>query len=111
MPKVSRRLANALLVLYALLVGGLPLADAILPAATQIAEAHVEDSDARHHGMHDHVSCQICRAIDRHGALDGDAPLTIGLLPEGEDAGVTRAEAAPVASPRSELGARAPPTA
>ena len=111
MSKSSRRFANALLVFYALLAGGLPLADAILPAATQSAEAHVEDAESRHHGKHDHVSCQVCRAIDRHSALDGDAPPALGSVPARGEIIAPGGDGPPAGSPRSELGARGPPTA
>ena len=106
----SRRFANALLVLYALLVGGLPLADAILPAATQIADAHIEDSTERHHGSHDHVSCQICRAIDRQGALDGEGAIALAGPLAGDRIAIAPSDAPPLEAPRSELGARGPPT-
>ena len=111
MRQVSRRFANALLVLYALLVGGLPLADAILPAATQVAEAHIEDSTERHHGSHDHLSCQICRAIDRQVALESDAVPAIGDVPAADPIIAGPSDEPPATAPRSDLGARGPPTA
>jgi hypothetical protein len=111
MRQVSRRFANALLVLYAVLVGGLPLADAILPAATQLAEAHIEDSTERHHGSHDHVSCQICRAIDRQVALEGDMAPPVREVPVATGAISGPDAVPPAATPRAELGARGPPTA
>lgn len=111
MRQVSRSLANTLLVLYALLVGGLPLADAVLPAATQVADAHIEDSSERHHGLHDHVSCQICRAIDRQSGLEGDGAVTLGVAPVNSRVAVPASDAPPASTPRSTLGARGPPTA
>ena len=111
MRQVSRRFANALLVLYALLVGGLPLADAVLPAATQLADAHIEDSTERHHGSHDHVACQICRAIDRQGAIESDAVIAPAAVQGGDRVAIVPSDDAPATPPRSELGARGPPTA
>lgn len=111
MRQVSRSLANTLLVLYALLVGGLPLADAVLPAATQAAEAHIEDAAERHHGLHDHVSCQICRTIDRQTALDGDDAIALGVAPARSRIAITASDDPPASTPRATLGARGPPTA
>ena len=69
MRSAYRRFSGLCLLLYAFVGVGLPLADGLLAAAGGPMAAHVEDATNRHDTGHDHVTCQVCRALDRNTAI------------------------------------------
>ncbi|HUF28032.1 MAG TPA: hypothetical protein VMM18_13745 [Gemmatimonadaceae bacterium] len=111
MRAVCRRLSGACLILFALVVGGLPVADAIIGAPAWGLSSNVEDGKEGHRGTHDHVDCLLCRAIDRNVATGGGDAFALATPAAASRAPHAAPDGAPRQPARSVHGARAPPRA
>lgn len=108
---VTRFVAGFWLVVFAGATGVLPVADAMVGHATELA-AHWEDGSERDcPPQHDLSECQFCQAHSSCGVRDG---VGIAEIPASGKEGRQFLEAAPLgvgASQRSAPGTRGPPAA
>jgi hypothetical protein len=111
MRSTHRRLSGICLILYAFVAVGLPLGDALLAASGGPIAAHVEDATNRHGGGHDHVTCQICRVIDRNVTTGGGDALAAFVPADHARAIAPAPQIAPAPPSGRTSEARAPPRA
>ena len=85
------------------------MVDAMFVEASPSAGAQVEEVPTQHRSSHDHLSCQLCRTMDRNVASGGgDRVVLHAAAPEPASRPLLR-DMAPDTPPRAALRARAPP--
>ena len=109
MRPARHRYAVIVMALYAFIAGGLPVADAMVAGGIAAIGAQIDESPTQHRSSHDHLSCQLCRTMDRNVASDGGDRIVLDAPPLGSTAVSHLGDAAPDAPSRATLRARAPP--
>lgn len=109
MRPAHRRYAAMVLALYALIAGGLPVVDAMFAGPSPSTGAQVEETPAQHRSSHDHLSCQLCRTMDRNLASGGGDRVVLHAAEPGPVLRTLLSATAPETPPRAALRARAPP--
>ena len=85
------------------------MVDAMFAVAAPAAGAQVEESPAQHRSSHDHLSCQLCRTMDRNIASGGGDRVVLHAAGPAPASRTLLSDTAPDTPPRAALRARAPP--
>lgn len=103
-------LAAVFMLLHAVAVGIVPLADARLEKAADLG-VHIESGDRPACPQHDHLQCQLCRVAGANVLAADDGERLADPIAWATRAVATASSGFVSAEPCLPLGARAPPLA